>query len=107
MLKNEAHSPLPRGHRGNVAAGAVVPTAPVNRHAPLVHAVYGGDLQSVRIVLATKPDLAARDVDGWSALNIGQAVGAYAAAVGFVGWNVGSIVISGSPSNSMPGKRFS
>lgn len=27
-------------------------------------------------------------VDGWSALNIGQAVGAYAAAVGFVGWNV-------------------
>ncbi|AZC13468.1 hypothetical protein [Microbacterium sp. ABRD28] len=27
-------------------------------------------------------------VDGWSALNVGQAVGAYAAAVGFVGWNV-------------------
>ncbi|WP_454112206.1 oligosaccharide flippase family protein [Microbacterium aurum] len=27
-------------------------------------------------------------VDGWSAFNVGQAVGAYAAAVGYVGWNV-------------------
>src|SRR6185436_2645131 len=33
-------------------------------------AVFGGDLQSVRLVLATKPDLGARDEDGWSALEL-------------------------------------
>ena len=61
--------------RGNAAeklieAGAVIPTAPVKGLAPLVRAVYGGDLQSVRLVLATKPDLGARDEDGWSALEL-------------------------------------
>jgi len=53
-----------------IAAGATVPSAPVNGLAPLVHAIYGGDLQSVRLVLATKPDLGARDDDGWSALEL-------------------------------------
>lgn len=61
--------------RGGVAeklveAGAALPTAPVNGHAPLIHAVYGGDLAGVRLVLATKPDLTVRDVDGWSALEL-------------------------------------
>ncbi len=61
--------------RGSVAeklieAGATIPAAPVSDLAPLVHTVYGGDLQSVRLVLATKPDLGARDKDGWSALEL-------------------------------------
>ena len=53
-----------------IEAGAVISSAPINGHAPLIHAVYGGDLQSVRLVLATKPDLTARDSDGWSALEL-------------------------------------
>lgn len=53
-----------------IEAGAVIPSTPVNGHAPLIHAVYGGDLQCVRMVLATKPDLTARDDDGWSGLAI-------------------------------------
>ncbi len=61
--------------RGGVAeklieAGAAIPAGPVNGLAPLVHSVYGGDLRSVRLVLATKPDLTARDGDGWSALEL-------------------------------------
>jgi ankyrin repeat protein len=53
-----------------VQAGAVIPTGPVNDLTPLIHATFGGDLQSVRLVLATKPDLTVRDADGWSALEI-------------------------------------
>jgi len=53
-----------------VEAGAAVPAGIVGKQAPLVHAVYGGDLACVRLVLATKPDLGARDVDGWSALEL-------------------------------------
>ena len=61
--------------RGGVAeklieAGAVIPTGPVSNLTPLIHAVYGGDLESVRLILATKPDLGARDKDGWSALEL-------------------------------------
>jgi ankyrin repeat protein len=61
--------------RGGVAeklieAGAAIPAGPVSSLTPLVHAVYGGDLASVRLVLATKPDLTARDGDGWSALEL-------------------------------------
>ena len=61
--------------RGGVAeklieAGAVIPTGPVGNLTPLVHSVYGGDLRSVRLILATKPDLGARDKDGWSALEL-------------------------------------
>ena len=51
-----------------IEAGAVLSSAPVNDHVPLIHSVYGGDLQGVRLVLARKPDLTARDRDGWSAL---------------------------------------
>jgi ankyrin repeat protein len=53
-----------------VEAGATIPSGPVNGSAPLIHSVFGGDLGSVRLVLATKPDLTARDSDGWSALEI-------------------------------------
>ena len=53
-----------------IEAGAVISSAPINDYAPLIHAVYGGDLRSVRLILATKPDLTARDVDGWSALEL-------------------------------------
>jgi ankyrin repeat protein len=61
--------------RGSVAeklieAGAVIPAGPVSNLTPLVHTIYGGDLQSVRLVLATKPDLGARDQDGWSTLEL-------------------------------------
>lgn len=53
-----------------IEAGAVIPSAPINGTAPLIHSVFGGDLRSVRLVLAAKPDLTARDPDGWSALTI-------------------------------------
>jgi len=61
--------------RGGVAgklieAGAVIPTGLVNGFSPLIHTAFGGDLASVRLVLAKKPDLTARDQDGWSALEI-------------------------------------
>jgi ankyrin repeat protein len=61
--------------RGGVAgklieAGAVIPTGLVNGVSPLIHTAFGGDLASVRLVLAQKPDLTARDQDGWSALEI-------------------------------------
>ncbi|HKH44452.1 MAG TPA: ankyrin repeat domain-containing protein [Thermoanaerobaculia bacterium] len=61
--------------RGGVAgklieAGAVIPTGLVNGISPLIHTAFGGDLASVRLVLAKKPDLTARDQDGWSALEI-------------------------------------
>jgi ankyrin repeat protein len=53
-----------------IEAGAAIPSGPVNGLAPLIHSVYGGDLAGVRLVLATKPDLTARDEDGWSALEL-------------------------------------
>ncbi|MBI2213292.1 MAG: ankyrin repeat domain-containing protein [Acidobacteria bacterium] len=61
--------------RGSVArviveAGAAVPKDGPGRTAPLIHAVYGGDLEAVRLVLESSPDLTARDSDGWSALEI-------------------------------------
>lgn len=61
--------------RGGIAeklieAGAVVPSGLVDGLSPLIHSTFGGDLRSVRLVLAKKPDLTARDQDGWSALEI-------------------------------------
>lgn len=61
--------------RGGVAgklieAGAAIPSGLVNGATPLIHTIFGGDLSSVRFVLAKKPDLTARDADGWSALEI-------------------------------------
>ncbi|HSN87684.1 MAG TPA: ankyrin repeat domain-containing protein, partial [Thermoanaerobaculia bacterium] len=53
-----------------IEAGATVPTTSINGFPPLVHTAYSGDLRSLRLVLATRPDLSARDGDGWSALAI-------------------------------------
>ena len=53
-----------------IEAGAVIPSTPIHGLTPLIRSVYGGDLQSVRLVLATKPDLTVRDEDGWSALEL-------------------------------------
>jgi ankyrin repeat protein len=65
---------LSEGHGGVAGklmdAGAVIPKEPIGGVSLLVHSIFGGDLASVRHILATKPDLAARDNDGWSALEI-------------------------------------
>ncbi|MGK2858518.1 MAG: ankyrin repeat domain-containing protein [Thermoanaerobaculia bacterium] len=54
-----------------IEAGATVPKeGPAGTSAPIIHAAYGGDLQGMRLVLESSPDLTARDKDGWSALAI-------------------------------------
>ncbi|PVW06088.1 hypothetical protein DEA06_00605 [Microbacterium sp. Gd 4-13] len=45
-------------------------------------------LSAVLPLLALPIVARAGGVDGWSAFNVGQAIGTYAAAVGYVGWNV-------------------
>jgi ankyrin repeat protein len=60
--------------RGSAAAALVAGGAEIRAREgsspPLILATFSADLESVRLVLAKKADLAARDRDGWSALAI-------------------------------------
>ena len=56
--------------RAIVEAGAVMPKTGPGKTSPLIHSTYGGDLEAVRLVLESSPDLTARDSDEWSALEI-------------------------------------
>lgn len=53
-----------------IEKGAAVPTDGPLGLSPLMHAIYSRDLQSVRVVLATKPDLETLDADGWTGLEV-------------------------------------